>query len=64
MSALAPHHPVFNTTILRGETPVQKIAAGAVGFEQIARWHQDVEIYDGSVARLGRWRKEQGGGGT
>ena len=65
MSALAPRHPLCNTTIVRGGTPVQKIAAaGAPGIEQIARWHQDVEAYDGSVARLGRWRKEQGGGGT
>jgi hypothetical protein len=65
VSALAPRHPLCNTTILRGETPVQQIAAaGAAGFEQSACWHQDVEVYDGSVASLGQWRKEQGGGGT
>jgi hypothetical protein len=65
VSALAPRHPLCNTTVVRGGTPVRKIAAaGAVVFKQIARWHQDVEVYDGSVSRLGRWRKEQGGGGT
>jgi hypothetical protein len=44
---------------VRGGTPVQKIvAADAAGFDQITLWRQDVEVYDGSAASLGRWRKE------
>jgi hypothetical protein len=37
--ALAPRHPLFDKTILRGGAPIQKIAAvGVAGFEQIALW--------------------------
>jgi hypothetical protein len=65
VSSLAPRDPLFNTTLLCDGTPVQKIAAADVtGCEQIARWRQDVEAYDGSAARLGRWLKAQGGGGA
>ena len=64
MRSLAPRHPLCNTTILRGGTPVRKIAAGVAGFDQITLWRQDVEVYDGSAASLGRWLTEQGGGGA